>query len=383
MLGEIKLFAGNFVPDGFLLCDGSVYQISNYPMLFSKIGKIYGGDGISTFGVPNLLGRVPVCNGQAAGNPNFTLGQTGGVQNVTLTANQVGVHMHTGQYAASPQLQINLQIPASTGAASSTSPAGNMFTTTPAGYEMYDSTPPAAGQPVAMPGTVSFTTAQQTGTNTTQNLPHPNDQPYQCINYIIDAFDMYDEPILGEICIFTYNFVPVNFAECNGAMLSTGQSAALYSLLGNVYGSSGAGKFALPDLRGRLAAGADMAHKTNITNRALGQSGGVTSVALSTNQLPPHIHPVQIGTTGKTSWPVTPNIANTANPANAMLAKVGGETMYSTTSNSTMAVLNGGSLTGAMQVNPNTSGNIPHDNVQPVMALCYAICTNGIYPQRP
>ncbi|MBS1771419.1 MAG: tail fiber protein [Bacteroidetes bacterium] len=381
MIGEIKLFAGNYVPAGFLLCDGSVYKDSDYIQLFTFLKGTYGGDGVNTFAVPNLLGRVPVCTGKVAGK-EYNLGEMAGTQWVTLDAEHVGVHVHMGQFAADPQMHINLQIPASTGAASTTTPAGNMFANSPAGYEMYNNTPPGLNQPIAMQGIVKFNTSQQTDINSTHNHPHPNDQPYQCINYIIDAEGLYDEPLVGEICIFPYQFIPKNFIECNGAVLNFMAYWQLFNLLDTTYGSNGVGTFALPDLRGKVAAGSNAGKNTGINNRSLGESGGATSVALTPDQIPAHTHPVNIEMSGKVGWPVTPNVANTGNPAGAMLAKVGGETMYNTTSNSTMAEAGGGSLTGVMQILPNTSGDNAHNNVQPVMGLTYAINTYGIFPPR-
>ena len=89
-VGEIRLFAGNFAPAGWMFCDGSLLPISNYDTLFNLIGTTYGGDGQSTFQLPDLRGRVPIHIG-----PGFPIAASGGVENVTLTVSQIPSHGHS------------------------------------------------------------------------------------------------------------------------------------------------------------------------------------------------------------------------------------------------------------------------------------------------
>ncbi len=107
-IGEIRLFGGNFAPVGWNFCDGSILSISQYSALFQLIGTTYGGNGQTTFAVPDLRGRVPVHTGQGAGLQNYVLGQVGGSETVTLNASQVAVHAHgalgsVGAPSATPQ----------------------------------------------------------------------------------------------------------------------------------------------------------------------------------------------------------------------------------------------------------------------------------------
>src|SRR3979490_2717044 len=88
-VGEIRMFAGNFAPAGWMFCESQLLPISEYETLFNLIGTTYGGDGQSTFGLPDLRGRVPL----HAGN-GFILAETGGVEQVTLTVNQIASHSH-------------------------------------------------------------------------------------------------------------------------------------------------------------------------------------------------------------------------------------------------------------------------------------------------
>src|ERR1051326_6061933 len=91
-IGEIRMFAGNFAPVGWSFCNGALIPISENDALFNLIGTTYGGDGQSTFALPNLQSRVPIHVG-----PGFALGQTGGVESVTLTTSQIPAHSHVPQ----------------------------------------------------------------------------------------------------------------------------------------------------------------------------------------------------------------------------------------------------------------------------------------------
>lgn len=91
-IGEIRMFGGNFAPAGWAFCDGSLIPISENDALFNLIGTTYGGDGQTTFALPNLQSRVPIHVG-----PGFVLGQSGGVETVTLTTSQIPAHSHVPQ----------------------------------------------------------------------------------------------------------------------------------------------------------------------------------------------------------------------------------------------------------------------------------------------
>src|SRR4051812_4220653 len=88
-VGEIRMFAGNFAPAGWMFCEGQIISIAENETLFQLIGTTYGGDGQTTFALPDLRGRVPIHFGNT-----FTLAQTGGVETVTLTTQQIPVHSH-------------------------------------------------------------------------------------------------------------------------------------------------------------------------------------------------------------------------------------------------------------------------------------------------
>lgn len=100
-LGEIRLFAGNYAPQGWMLCQGQLLSVSDYQTLYSLLGTLYGGDGVSTFALPDLRGRVPIGQGTGAGLTLRKLGQAGGTETVTLTPEQLPVHHHTFNTLAS------------------------------------------------------------------------------------------------------------------------------------------------------------------------------------------------------------------------------------------------------------------------------------------
>ena len=93
-VGEIRLFPYNFAPNGWFNCDGSLLSISEYEVLYTLLGTTYGGDGVNTFGLPNLCGRVPIHQGTGLGLSTYVLGQVAGTESVTLLPNQMPSHNH-------------------------------------------------------------------------------------------------------------------------------------------------------------------------------------------------------------------------------------------------------------------------------------------------
>jgi len=124
-VGEIKMFAGNFAPRDWAICAGQLLSIAEYSVLFSLIGTTYGGDGMSNFALPDLRGRAPVHQGSLGGT-NFSIGENGGSEEVTLTANQLPAHRHN--------------IIASNNFGESIEPEGKLFAKNPDGVKLYNST---------------------------------------------------------------------------------------------------------------------------------------------------------------------------------------------------------------------------------------------------
>lgn len=101
-VGQIMAFGGNFAPQGWALCDGSLLPISQYDVLFNLIGTTYGGDGQTTFALPDLRGRVALHQGQGPGLSYYALGESGGVEAVTLTVDQLPLHNHPAMANSNP-----------------------------------------------------------------------------------------------------------------------------------------------------------------------------------------------------------------------------------------------------------------------------------------
>jgi len=93
-LGEIRMFGGNFAPVGNALCQGQSMNVSQNSALFSLLGTYYGGNGTTTFNLPDLRGRLPISMGQGPGLSNYTIGQNGGAENITLNVSQMPMHSH-------------------------------------------------------------------------------------------------------------------------------------------------------------------------------------------------------------------------------------------------------------------------------------------------
>jgi microcystin-dependent protein len=158
-VGEIRMFAGNFAPAGWAFCNGALLPISENETLFNLIGTTYGGDGQSTFALPNLQSRVPIHVG-----PGLTLGESGGVETVTLTTSQIPSHSHT------PLADSN--------AASQADPSNNVWaaqnTLTP-----YSDQPPTSA--------LASTAIGSSG----GSQPHDNMLPYLVINFILSLFGVF------------------------------------------------------------------------------------------------------------------------------------------------------------------------------------------------
>lgn len=232
-LGQIIPYVADLVPDGWHLADGTALSISEYIELFSLLGTTYGGDGIDTFLLPDLRGRVPI--GVPSGS-NIQLGQQGGTESVTLSTTDLPSHAH--------------------------SLVGSRYSAT-----------------------------QTDSTGSAQSID--NRQPFLGITYIIALEGIYPSRdggsldaegiYLGEIFAFAGNFAPQGYAIATGAFLSIAQNQALFSLLGTNYGGNGISSFALPDLRDRIILGSGSAF-------SVGDQVGISEVILTTNEIPHHVH---------------------------------------------------------------------------------------------
>lgn len=175
-VGQIIMFGGNFAPAGWMICNGQTLPISENETLFNLIGTTYGGDGQSTFQLPALGGRIPIHMGQGGGLSNYVIGQSGGVESVTLTQQQIPQHNHL---AVTNNSQGSAATPTNATILSSQS-IGN-GSNTPNAFAAY-----AAATAVTMPNS----TLQNTG----GSQPHENIQPILTVTYVISLFGVYPTP---------------------------------------------------------------------------------------------------------------------------------------------------------------------------------------------
>ncbi len=168
-VGEIRMFAGNFPPVGWMFCDGQLMPIAENEVLFQLIGTTYGGDGESTFALPNLQSRIPIHMGTASSGTTYQIGEAAGVESVTLTTQQIPQHTHP--------------LTVSNAAGTGTNPAGNV-----AGALSPVSIYKANVAPPNLPMHASSVTPQG------GSQPHDNMQPFLCINFIISLFGLFPNP---------------------------------------------------------------------------------------------------------------------------------------------------------------------------------------------
>lgn len=160
-VGEIRMFAGNFAPAGWMFCEGQLLPISENETLFQLIGTTYGGDGESTFALPDLRGRLPLHQGNG-----FILAETGGAEEITLTVNQIPAHSHP--FLATSQ------------AASDRNPTDKTLAQALTTIYIVDA-PTLSLNPVSV-GPVGG------------SQPHTNFQPYLCVDFIISLFGIFPSP---------------------------------------------------------------------------------------------------------------------------------------------------------------------------------------------
>lgn len=162
-VGEIRMFAGNFAPAGWMFCEGQILPISENETLFQLIGTTYGGDGQETFGLPDLRGRIPIHQGNG-----FILAETGGAEEITLTVQQIAAHSHP--------------MPASTNPGTVSNAQGNIICSSPSLNLYLEGQSPDTNLNPQLVGPVG------------DSQPHTNFQPYLCISFIISLFGIFPSP---------------------------------------------------------------------------------------------------------------------------------------------------------------------------------------------
>lgn len=330
-VGEVRTFAGTYVPRDWVPCDGRELSIAEHEELYTLIGTTFGGNGATTFAVPDLRGRSPLGAGTGTGLTPRTRGERGGTESVTLTAAQMPAHQHA--------------LHASAAQATDTAPDGRTWAV------------PDGAAPYAAPQG-SATLAATALTPVGGNQPHENRSPVVALNFGICASGAWPtwgddgDTTIAEVRLWAGGEPPQYWMVCDGRELAINQHQALFSLVGTIYGGNGVTTFRLPDLRGRVPV-----HVS--PTRPLGLVAGAENVTLQTAQMPQHVH-IALGSAAP---------ATAASPAGATWA-IADRAQYAATPQVAAAP------TGV------AGGSQPHPNMPPYTVLSFIIATQGVYPSR-
>jgi microcystin-dependent protein len=332
-LGEIRLFASDQIPAGWVPCDGQLLPVSQNRPLFDLMGDKFGGSG-GMFAVPDLTGRIPIHRG-----PGRPLGEPGGEEAHTLTTNELSSHSHEARAASMP--------------GDDPSPVGRSWGVQSAGLAYTDGAPDVSLNATAVSATG--------GGGAHENMP-----PFLTLQFCMSlqgedpTFEFPStQPFAGEIRLFPYDVAPVGWASCDGAILKTQDNFGLFTMLGSTYGGNGQDTFALPDLRGR--APLHSGQGPGLTARSLGEAGGAAIVTLTVANLPVHTHEVRVrSAAGSAAAPTGQVFA--AVPARALSAGYSSQAPAASMSPRAVAA---------------SEGDLAHNNMPPYLPLSFCISLFG------
>ena len=374
-IGEIKMFGGTFAPAGWAFCAGQLMAISENDTLFNLIGTTYGGDGQSTFGLPDMRGRVVIHQGQGGGLSNYNLAQTGGSESVTL-----------------PTFQ---QIPQSTTISSWRTPTPRRART-PAGnqtvaFENVNQSPmPYSYYPYD--GSAQVTLPANSIQATGGSQPHDNIQPVIALNFCISLFGVLPDTDLiaaqssafptfetethhGNTFRRASSDLRVQFRSQGLGVLprsahaAVAEHGAVLAAGHDLWRRRQVELPALPNIQGQGAISLPDRDR-GLSLYDLGEQTGAQNVSLLSSEIPSHPH----------GFVATTNGGTTQTPAGAQLAvassgsKAGSISANYLSTNSAQT-----SMTLALGF---TGGNQPHNNMQPYLTMNYCIALQGVYPPR-
>ncbi|MEW6550790.1 MAG: tail fiber protein [Campylobacterota bacterium] len=350
-MGEIRLFAFNFAPRDWKFCDGTLLTTANNERLFSLLENKYGGNGINTFALPDMRGRVPVGVGRGKGlSKNWQLGEKFGEEKVALTDGNLPIHRHSCKVSRDE--------------GNTNNPEWSLLSSAKGEYKIYSSLENKSEA-------VSMHSASITSTG--YNVPHENMMPTMALNYCIctngidPRREEEEEPLIGEIKIFANDFVPHGFMNCNGSLMYINDDTrALFALIQYTFGRFG-NNFSLPDLRGKV-----VAHRGDKLCFAEKDIGSIYA-EVTLDHMPSHNHYMLVSpkkaTESVISADVFPAIGNIGSGLSSKEINIYNSDFYNCYMNSEMLSTQGKGEN--------------HENRQPYLALNYCICVNGDFPYHP
>ncbi|MEE1943782.1 tail fiber protein [Pedobacter sp. KR3-3] len=348
-IGEVRLYAGDKAPDGWVICDGRALDINQYMDLYVMLRETFGGDG-QYFNVPDLRGRVPVHVGNKTDTVKLALADKAGAESVALSADNLPPHSHSF-YVTENNGNSNLDeyVFISTTLDGNKAPIST--------YSAYD-----VNKKVKM----SADSIVSTGAATSA----PTLQPFLAMNYIIcyEGVMSIVENYIGEVKLFPFwnDRLAKDWVQCNGQILPINSSTKnLSTILLTQYGGDGQTNFGVPDLNGRTPVGGS----PNDPLYAFGKKLGAMATTLTHNNMPDHRHDVRVADGDGTAVSPEGNLL-------ATVKNVAPGTHY----------LKGDPSGNLATMDENTVGKTggatPVSNVQPVIGLVLAVALNGIYPSR-
>ena len=329
-IGQMLAVCFPFAPKGWAICAGQSLPIAQNQDLFKLLGVTYGGDGVTSFQLPDLRGRAASGNGGG-----FRLGQQSGAENHTLLMDEMPGHTHT--------------LNAAIASAGTNVPTGNLYAS---GNGNLYSTPPNAPMNAAVIATVG------------DDQSHSNQQPYSVVNWIIalqGTAPTWEDAYIGQLMLVPYDFAPDGFAFCEGQLLPIADNKALFSVIHNRYGGD-ATTFGLPDLRGAIPISGGQG--PGLHHYKMGQKGGATTVTLQPTEMPQHSHAVM-----NNPARIPPLVGSPV--GNSPGQPPAGSSVYA--SARADVEMNASALAPA-------GGNSAHNNVMPTLTLNWIIALKGAYP---
>jgi len=376
-IGEIRAFPYNYAPYGWLECNGQMLSVDDFTLLFSLIYNQFGGDGRTTFALPNLRGFAAMHTGHGPGLSNRYYGMYGGSKTAMLQYSTFPAHSHSMSTAT-------VKVACTTGPADATSPvdgveAANADSGDPSRF--LDKTPTAT-----MKAGIIDVSGGTGGSGS--NVNHENLMPFQTMGYFIATDGIYpsdgsaSDSFTGEIRLLPRPRNLSNWVPCDGQTFSIQEYTPLFSLIGTTYGGDGRATFKLPDMRSRIPI--SYGSRPGSPVRQCGAMGGAENVVLTEQTIPGHTHP--LGSNAEVELKCSSSPATSPDPAGMVSAPSpegsNDPARYQTfiTTDGTKTMMNTiGALSGDTDISGGLNG--AHYNMSPYFVLSYYICMKGIYPE--